>query len=50
MHPTSTIILLSVLFLALLLFFGSVAQITLDCRKTAMEQKYSAIEIQGICK
>jgi len=47
---TTIAIMLGVLFLSLLLFFGSLSQLALDCRKAAMAQKYSAIEIQGICK
>ena len=50
MHETSISIMLGVAFLSLLLFFGGMAQIQFDCRKIAMENKYSAIEIQGICK
>jgi len=47
---TTIAILLGTGFLAFLLFIGSMAQLSLDCRKAAMAQKYSAIEIQGICK
>jgi len=50
MHDTTITILGGTLFLALLFFFGGMTQMSLECRKIGMEHKYTAIEIQGICK
>jgi hypothetical protein len=49
--PETTLAILGVVMFALfMLLLGSDIQNRADCRKLAMQQKYPAIEIQGICK
>jgi hypothetical protein len=47
---TTWAILGVVLFSLFMLMLGSMAQNQHECRKLAMQQKYPAIEIQGICE
>lgn len=49
-HPTTYLILGTVVFIAFLIFLGTMGKETNECRKIAMEKSYPAIEIQGICK